>query len=63
MRPARSPSRIPLPLRPSCATADRPAVISRRALRELSMQDILWIGAILALLAASLGYAALCDNQ
>ncbi|BBD00390.1 hypothetical protein YGS_C1P1645 [Sphingobium sp. YG1] len=27
------------------------------------MQDILWIGAILALLAASLGYAALCDNQ
>jgi len=32
-------------------------------LREFSsMQDILWIGLILALLAASLGYAALCDR-
>jgi len=26
------------------------------------MQDILWIGLTLALLAATLGYAALCDN-
>jgi len=26
------------------------------------MQDILWIGLILALLAASLGYARLCDD-
>ncbi len=26
------------------------------------MQDILWIGLILALVAASLGYVALCDN-
>jgi hypothetical protein len=26
------------------------------------MQDILWIGLILGLLAATLGYAALCDN-
>jgi hypothetical protein len=27
-----------------------------------TMQDILWIGLILGLLAATLGYAALCDN-
>jgi len=26
------------------------------------MQDILWIGLTLALLAASLGYAALCNK-
>ncbi|VWX53500.1 conserved hypothetical protein [Novosphingobium sp. 9U] len=26
------------------------------------MQDILWVGLILTLLAASLGYAALCDR-
>lgn len=26
------------------------------------MQDILWIGLTLGLLAATLGYAALCDN-
>lgn len=27
-----------------------------------TMQDLLWIGIILALLAASLGYARLCDD-
>jgi len=26
------------------------------------MQDLLWIGIILGLLAASLGYARLCDD-
>jgi len=26
------------------------------------MQDLIWIGIILALLAASLGYARLCDD-
>jgi len=26
------------------------------------MQDFLWVGLFLALLAASLGYAALCDR-
>jgi len=26
------------------------------------MQDLFWIGVILALLAASLGYARLCDD-
>jgi len=26
------------------------------------MQDLIWIGLILALLAASLGYARLCDD-
>jgi len=26
------------------------------------MQDLLWIGIILALLTASLGYARLCDD-
>jgi len=26
------------------------------------MQDILWIGLILSLLAATLGYAAMCDH-
>jgi len=26
------------------------------------MQDLLWIGIVLALLAASLGYARLCDD-
>jgi len=26
------------------------------------MQDLIWIGTILALLAASLGYARLCDD-
>ncbi len=31
-------------------------------LQEHFMQDILWIGLFLALLAASLGYAALCDH-
>jgi hypothetical protein len=29
---------------------------------RLHMQDILWIGLTLGLLAATLGYAALCDN-
>jgi len=26
------------------------------------MQDLLWVGIILALVAASLGYARLCDD-
>ncbi|UZW54927.1 hypothetical protein NUH86_15840 [Sphingobium sp. JS3065] len=39
---------MPLPARAHC--------------RSKPMQDIFWIGLILALLAASLGYAALCDN-
>jgi len=26
------------------------------------MQDLIWVGIILALLAASLGYARLCDD-
>jgi hypothetical protein len=30
--------------------------------RSKFMQDILWVGLVLALLAASLGYAALCKN-
>jgi hypothetical protein len=30
--------------------------------RSNRMQDLLWIGIILALLAASLGYARLCDD-
>ncbi|HEX7857536.1 MAG TPA: hypothetical protein VF503_27965 [Sphingobium sp.] len=32
------------------------------AVRETNMQDILWIGLILGMLAATLGYAALCDH-
>lgn len=39
---------MPLPAREHCGSKP--------------MQDILWIGLILTLLAASLGYAALCDN-
>ncbi|WP_158500097.1 hypothetical protein [Sphingopyxis macrogoltabida] len=30
--------------------------------RSNIMQDLIWIGIILALLAASLGYARLCDD-
>ncbi|HEX2814067.1 MAG TPA: hypothetical protein VHO04_15425 [Sphingopyxis sp.] len=44
-----------------------PADESRRVPRPAScrsniMQDLIWIGIILALLAASLGYARLCDD-
>lgn len=35
---------------------------SREHCGRQPMQDILWIGLILALLGASLGYVALCDN-
>lgn len=40
----------------------RPVTFVAGALLEQIMQDILWIGIILALLAASLGYARLCDD-
>jgi hypothetical protein len=41
----------------------RPApVFVAGALLEQIMQDLFWIGIILALLAASLGYARLCDD-
>jgi hypothetical protein len=33
-----------------------------RACRSITMQDILWIGLFLTLLAASLGYVALCQR-
>ncbi|HEX7872461.1 MAG TPA: hypothetical protein VF475_06080 [Sphingobium sp.] len=36
--------------------------LPRHALREHPMQDILWIGLILALTVASVGYAALCGR-
>jgi hypothetical protein len=40
---------------------DAVASCGRRCGR-LPMQDIFWAGLILALLAASLGYAGLCDR-
>ena len=40
----------------------RAALFAGRACRSSTMQDILWIGLTLALLAASLGYVALCNK-
>jgi hypothetical protein len=41
----------------------RAAALRPGAMREISpMQDILWIGLTLGLLAATLAYAGLCDN-
>ncbi len=33
-----------------------------RALEGLPMQDLLWIGAVIGLVAATLAYARVCDN-
>jgi hypothetical protein len=30
--------------------------------KDIDMQDLIWIGLVLALLALTLGYAALCDR-
>jgi len=45
-----------------CCNRLIPPLSWRCACRSIDMQDILWIGLVLTLLGASLGYAALCDQ-
>jgi len=45
-----------------CTRLDAAPPAASKPCGRFHMQDILWIGLTLGLLAATLGYAALCDN-
>lgn len=63
MRAAHSVSRIQTRASPIWQSADDSCHVPWPApCWSKTMQDLIWVGIILALLAASLGYARLCDD-